>query len=113
MTTTHQLMAAAFYLCGLLFLLHVDSVNSLRCKYCSYTNPGCNSGNVTDIECLPNYTCSLIRLFSPLEPENDSTFRACTTEAVGLYCIRLMGYWKQCHLSCSTDNCNSASNLDE
>ncbi|XP_025101296.1 uncharacterized protein LOC112568274 isoform X1 [Pomacea canaliculata] len=63
MTTTHQLMAAAFYLCGLLFLYHVDSVNSLRCKYCLPAD--CSSGNVTDIECLPNQICGIFRQFTP------------------------------------------------
>ncbi|XP_025101364.1 uncharacterized protein LOC112568304 isoform X5 [Pomacea canaliculata] len=113
MTTTHQLMAAAFYLCGLLFLLHVDSVNSLRCKNCSFTTPDCNSGNVPDIECPPNHVCGLVRQFSPEEPGSDKTIRGCASEGEGLSCIRLLGPWKQCVLYCSTNNCNSVSNLDE
>ncbi|XP_025101403.1 uncharacterized protein LOC112568347 isoform X2 [Pomacea canaliculata] len=73
MKTTHRLMAA-FYLCGLLFLYHIDSVNSLRCKVCSYTDPNCNSGNVAERECQPNHTCAIIREFS-------------TTRATVLQCV--------------------------
>ncbi|XP_025101394.1 uncharacterized protein LOC112568347 isoform X1 [Pomacea canaliculata] len=112
MKTTHRLMAA-FYLCGLLFLYHIDSVNSLRCKVCSYTDPNCNSGNVAERECQPNHTCAIIREFSTVDPGHGTTMRGCATEAEGSFCVSLLGTWKRCQLYCSTDNCNSASNLGE
>ncbi|XP_025101334.1 uncharacterized protein LOC112568304 isoform X1 [Pomacea canaliculata] len=113
MTTTHQLMAAAFYLCGLLFLLHVDSVNSLKCRNCTETDTGCNSGNVPEIECELNDFCYTIKLSSPAEPDQVFTLRGCTAKEESNHCVEFAETWKECHVSCSTDNCNSANSLDE
>ncbi|XP_025116216.1 uncharacterized protein LOC112577361 isoform X2 [Pomacea canaliculata] len=86
MTTTHQLMAAAFYLCNLLFLYHVDPVNSLICKNCEQTDPNCNSGEVADAECEPSMP----------------------------YCITIKGTFSDvltlCPMTCQTDRCNNKEN---
>ncbi|XP_025101416.1 uncharacterized protein LOC112568359 [Pomacea canaliculata] len=111
MTTTHQLMAAAFYLCGLFFLYHIDCVNSVRCKFCDFANPDCNSGNVPDVECLPNQLCSVVRLFSPEVPSKTS--RGCSEHKEGSSCTEHPDSEKRCVLICATDNCNSATNLGE
>ncbi|XP_025101376.1 uncharacterized protein LOC112568329 isoform X1 [Pomacea canaliculata] len=113
MTTTHQLMAAAFYLCGLLFLLHVDSVNSLKCKYCLDTGKDCHSGNVPEVECRPNELCFFIRQFTPGVPGRDNTLRGCTSETEGFTCMNVSDSERACVLFCATDNCNNATNLGE
>ncbi|XP_025108253.1 uncharacterized protein LOC112572665 isoform X2 [Pomacea canaliculata] len=103
MTTTHQLMAA-FYLCGLLFLLHVDPVNSIRCKTCHYTNPNCNSGNVPDTDCCFENDHCMIMIFNSSTSSQVTTFRGCTTG--GRTKCMSIGPNMYCAIYCCTDNCN-------
>ncbi|XP_025116197.1 uncharacterized protein LOC112577351 [Pomacea canaliculata] len=108
MTTTHQLMAAAFYLCGLLFLLHVDSVNSLRCKSCGSTDFTCETGNdAPAVICNDgDKYCIVIRVIGST---NQGTFRGCFNEPVNR-CVpkTILGVtYQSCSKTCSSDFCNS------
>ncbi|XP_025116231.1 uncharacterized protein LOC112577380 [Pomacea canaliculata] len=88
-------------------------VNSLRCKNCSFGDPDCNSGNVPERECLTNQVCYAIRFFSPGQSDQTVTLRGCTANDEGNHCVDVDETWKECHLYCYTDNCNSASNIGE
>ncbi|XP_025101312.1 uncharacterized protein LOC112568286 [Pomacea canaliculata] len=114
MTTTHRLMAAAFYLCGLLFLYHIDSVKSLKCKLCDFDNNDCTSGNLPDGECPPNHLCGHFREFTKGGDGPDVTLRGCTEGAEGFSCTKNPDSdMIRCVLICAEDNCNSKSYLGE
>ncbi|XP_025108229.1 uncharacterized protein LOC112572663 [Pomacea canaliculata] len=114
MTTTHQLMAAAFCLCGLLFLLHVDSVNSIECKNCTFSQPVCdNGGSALSISCSGGY-CLTTRLVS-VTPGVDTQGkrRECGGNSIINFCdyITISGIrYYRCVKTCPTDNCNSDVN---
>ncbi|XP_025101459.1 uncharacterized protein LOC112568380 [Pomacea canaliculata] len=104
MTTTHQLMAAAFYLCGLLFLLHVDSVSSISCKVCNYTNPNCNEGNVPATECCHQSNQCVTIVFNT--SAYSYNIRACAHGHGSPDRCYVLGGYMNCYDYCCYDNCN-------
>ncbi|XP_025101437.1 uncharacterized protein LOC112568369 [Pomacea canaliculata] len=107
MTTTHQLMAAAFCLCGLLFLYHVDSVNSLSCKTCDETDPNCYSGDVADEDCEPDRPyCTITDFKFPNELQSSKIFRGCSEDSLN-ECKVISTELSYCSSSCETDGCNN------
>ncbi|XP_025114093.1 uncharacterized protein LOC112576072 [Pomacea canaliculata] len=111
MTTTHQLMAAAFCLCGLFFLLHVDCVNSLSCVNCTFSQPVCDNGrSAPSIVCPEGYGyCTTITL-SALDLPGEGRRRGCGTKLyIGTQCqeVVISGYrYTHCVQTCTSNNCN-------
>ncbi|XP_025101447.1 uncharacterized protein LOC112568377 [Pomacea canaliculata] len=105
MTTTHRLMAAAFYLCGLLFLFHVDSVNSIKCKTCMNTGPDCHAGNVPAKECCFKSSQCVTMIFNSTRSSHLETYRLCGDDGGKTRC-RPVGHRNHCFTYCCTDDCN-------
>ncbi|XP_025101266.1 uncharacterized protein LOC112568265 [Pomacea canaliculata] len=108
MTTTHQLMAAAFCLCGLWFLFHFDPVNSIICKKCNNTDANCNSGEVADAECEPSMPyCITSKIFR--SDGRITATRSCS-KASFVTCIKASQLAQVCAWTCKTDRCNNKDN---
>ncbi|XP_025094687.1 uncharacterized protein LOC112564226 isoform X2 [Pomacea canaliculata] len=107
MASAHHLLAAAFSLCGLLFLLHVVTVNSLRCKTCYLTNEPCNSIYLRHEDCGIDALCRTILFF--YRDGRKDLYRDCVRGTDWTSECREEIHSRTCYYYCDTDNCNNAT----
>ncbi|XP_025111734.1 uncharacterized protein LOC112574718 [Pomacea canaliculata] len=107
MAPAQQLLAAAFGLCGFLFLLHVDSVNSISCVQCTPSDPRCDSGNLEPAECDDSHSfCAMYRVFVG---NSQGVFRGCSQHRLRGCRTKIIEKQESmvCYQTCSWDGCNS------
>ncbi|XP_025094686.1 omega-scoloptoxin-Ssm1a-like isoform X1 [Pomacea canaliculata] len=105
MASAHHLLAAAFSLCGLLFLLHVVTVNSIVCKNCNSNDAGCLSGNVPEGDCGANNRCRTTIVYYK-NGNTQVTFRGCENGKEDQDKCTDFDDRSECDEYCNTDNCN-------
>ncbi|XP_025094685.1 uncharacterized protein LOC112564225 [Pomacea canaliculata] len=108
MASAHHLLAAAFSLCGLLFLLHVVTVNSLRCKTCRLTDEGCDSRDLPEKDCGSYALCRTVVFFYK-NGDTQVTFRDCVNGKDWKNKCEDVVHSRNCYYYCDTDNCNNIS----